>query len=208
MRIGMKVIVTYSVETDLEILRLIFEAVLNDDKPSLCSAARCCQAWKGPALDLIWRRLPSAIPLLSLLPGFSTENDTIVRPFDSAASIVVDPLYTGPNNTKLVICNLQVVFHSCQAYRTLSSCAYGSETHSLALSRSSKQSQVGPRRSQSHWGNFLAYEPGTSTPGPRVANWLRQIQPDLDNSVQCDVSLARVLLIGATICQRTFVRMP
>lgn len=61
-----------------EILQLIFEAVLNDGKPSLCCAARCCRAWKDPALDRIWRRLPSAIPLLSLLPGFSMETDIIV----------------------------------------------------------------------------------------------------------------------------------
>jgi len=62
-----------------EILQLIFEIILDDGKSSLCRAARCCQAWKDPALDCIWRRLPSAVPLLSLLPGFLMENDSIVR---------------------------------------------------------------------------------------------------------------------------------
>ena len=64
-----------------EILQLIFEIILDHGKPSLCCAARCCQAWKDPALDRIWRRLPSAVPLLSLLPGFSMEKYTIVRVF-------------------------------------------------------------------------------------------------------------------------------
>ncbi|KAH0836717.1 hypothetical protein J3R83DRAFT_8446, partial [Lanmaoa asiatica] len=62
-----------------EILQLIFEVILNDGKTPLCRAARCCQAWKDPALDRIWRRLPSAVPLLSLLPGFSMKNEDIVR---------------------------------------------------------------------------------------------------------------------------------
>ncbi|KIJ20901.1 hypothetical protein PAXINDRAFT_6680 [Paxillus involutus ATCC 200175] len=60
-----------------EILQLIFEINLDDEKSSLCRAARCCKAWKDPALDRIWRRLPSAVPLLSLLPGCSVEKGTI-----------------------------------------------------------------------------------------------------------------------------------
>ncbi|KAF8845099.1 hypothetical protein BDN67DRAFT_1007467 [Paxillus ammoniavirescens] len=60
-----------------EILQLIFEINLDDEKSSLCRAARCCKAWKDPALDRIWRRLPSAVPLLSLLPGCSIEKGTI-----------------------------------------------------------------------------------------------------------------------------------
>jgi hypothetical protein len=35
----------------------------------LCQVARCCKAWKDPALDRLWRRLPCVIPLLSLIPG-------------------------------------------------------------------------------------------------------------------------------------------
>lgn len=77
-----------------EILQLIFEDILDDGKSSLCCTARCCQAWKDPALDRIWRRLPSAVPLLSLLPGFSMENDNIVRGFCFAGSGVTD-LFTA-----------------------------------------------------------------------------------------------------------------
>lgn len=73
-----------------EILQLIFEIVLDHGKPSLCCAARCCQAWKDPALDRIWRRLPSAVPLLSLLPGFSMEGVTIVRVYHFTGSVVTD----------------------------------------------------------------------------------------------------------------------
>lgn len=60
-----------------EILDLIFEITLDYGKSSLCRAARCCKAWKDPALDRIWRRLPSAVPLLSLLPGCSVEKSGI-----------------------------------------------------------------------------------------------------------------------------------
>ncbi|KAF9240663.1 hypothetical protein BU15DRAFT_45622 [Melanogaster broomeanus] len=60
-----------------EILELIFELTLDHGKSSLCRAARCCKAWKDPALDRIWRRLPSAVPLLSLLPGCSIEESGI-----------------------------------------------------------------------------------------------------------------------------------
>ncbi|KAF9223987.1 hypothetical protein BS17DRAFT_766663 [Gyrodon lividus] len=60
-----------------EILELIFDINLDDGKSTLCRAARCCKAWKDPALDRIWRRLPSAVPLLSLLPGHSIKKDGI-----------------------------------------------------------------------------------------------------------------------------------
>ncbi|KAG9313046.1 hypothetical protein JVU11DRAFT_6486 [Chiua virens] len=62
-----------------EILQLIFDFILEVGKPSLCCATRTSKAWKDPALDRIWRRLPSAVPLLSLLPGFSMEGGDIVR---------------------------------------------------------------------------------------------------------------------------------
>lgn len=73
-----------------EILQYVFEVVLDNGKSSLCCAARCCQAWKDPALDRIWRRLPSAVPLLSLLPGFSMEKDGIVCHFYPLGSMVTD----------------------------------------------------------------------------------------------------------------------
>ncbi|KAF7975447.1 hypothetical protein HWV62_9453 [Athelia sp. TMB] len=35
---------------------------------SLCRAARCCKAWKDPALDSLWSQLFCAAPLLRLIP--------------------------------------------------------------------------------------------------------------------------------------------
>ncbi|KAL4065841.1 hypothetical protein J3A83DRAFT_4098960 [Scleroderma citrinum] len=58
-----------------ETLRLIFDFCLSfyGSKKLLCDMALCCKAWKNPALDCIWRDLPSAVPLMALLPGFSLD---------------------------------------------------------------------------------------------------------------------------------------
>lgn len=66
-----------------ETLRAILEFCLDNGKNSLCCVARCCKAWKDPALDCIWRHLPSAVPLMAILPGFSVDakTGTIVRYF-------------------------------------------------------------------------------------------------------------------------------
>ncbi|KAF9530462.1 hypothetical protein CPB83DRAFT_850968 [Crepidotus variabilis] len=54
-----------------EIFREIIRFVLDDDpqkgKTTLVSVARTCQAWTNAALDLVWERLFSLEPLLSLL---------------------------------------------------------------------------------------------------------------------------------------------
>lgn len=62
-----------------ETLRAILEFCLDSGKGSLCCVARCCKAWKDPALDCIWKNLPSAVPLMAILPGFSFHAETIVR---------------------------------------------------------------------------------------------------------------------------------
>jgi len=49
-----------------EILRHIF---IFCSRASLVSAAQSCKAWKDPALDSVWYRLPSIEPLLFLLRG-------------------------------------------------------------------------------------------------------------------------------------------
>ncbi|TRM57957.1 hypothetical protein BD626DRAFT_411351 [Schizophyllum amplum] len=53
-----------------EILREIFE---DCEKGALSAAARTCQAWKDPALDQLWRVLPSISPVLALLPQLKYE---------------------------------------------------------------------------------------------------------------------------------------
>ncbi|KAI0730738.1 hypothetical protein C8Q76DRAFT_613165 [Earliella scabrosa] len=55
-----------------EILQLVFDfcADLPKTKPgwTFAQLARCCKAWKDPALDRLWARLDGMEPLLALLP--------------------------------------------------------------------------------------------------------------------------------------------
>ncbi|KAI0831811.1 hypothetical protein BC628DRAFT_1499751 [Trametes gibbosa] len=54
-----------------EILQLIFDhcAALLQSEPrwTLCQLARCCKAWRDPALDRLWSRIDGASPLVGLL---------------------------------------------------------------------------------------------------------------------------------------------
>ncbi|OSD04784.1 hypothetical protein PYCCODRAFT_1475856 [Trametes coccinea BRFM310] len=54
-----------------EILQLIFDhcAALAESEPrwTLCQLARCCKAWKDPALNRLWSRIDGPAPLLNLL---------------------------------------------------------------------------------------------------------------------------------------------
>ncbi|KII87333.1 hypothetical protein PLICRDRAFT_112497 [Plicaturopsis crispa FD-325 SS-3] len=57
-----------------EILEEIFEWSLEKGHGTLCQAARCCRAWKDPALDRVWRRLSSSKPLFQLIPGITIQD--------------------------------------------------------------------------------------------------------------------------------------
>lgn len=57
-----------------EVIRNVFDICSEQSLYTLSRAARCCKAWKDPALDFIWVRLPSAEPLLRLLPAVSYVN--------------------------------------------------------------------------------------------------------------------------------------
>lgn len=54
-----------------EVLQLIFDhcVALPKSEPrwTLCQLARCCKAWKDPALDRLWSRIDGMAPLVSLL---------------------------------------------------------------------------------------------------------------------------------------------
>ncbi|KAF5387314.1 hypothetical protein D9757_005710 [Collybiopsis confluens] len=54
----------------------LLEVVLGfcTDSATLSRIARTCQAWKEPALDRVWARLDSFLPLLRLIPGLFTVN--------------------------------------------------------------------------------------------------------------------------------------
>ncbi len=52
-----------------EILQEIFHWCSVLEVNVLTQAARTCQAWKEPALDALYRELPSVEPLWSLLPS-------------------------------------------------------------------------------------------------------------------------------------------
>ncbi|KAJ6619867.1 hypothetical protein B0H10DRAFT_1126224 [Mycena sp. CBHHK59/15] len=51
-----------------DVLRQIFNLC---PESSLPAAARSCRDWRDPALDCIWSRLSSLVPLLNLIPGLS-----------------------------------------------------------------------------------------------------------------------------------------
>ncbi|KAI0773305.1 hypothetical protein BD413DRAFT_541025 [Trametes elegans] len=54
-----------------EVLQLIFDYCTalpaKEARWTLCQLARCCKAWKDPALDRLWLRMDGAGPLLNLL---------------------------------------------------------------------------------------------------------------------------------------------
>ncbi|KAI0675822.1 hypothetical protein C8Q78DRAFT_1006696 [Trametes maxima] len=64
-----------------EIFELVLDfcSELSEPEPrwTLCQLARCCKAWKDPALDRLWARIDGAAPLVSLLQCVgSEETDT------------------------------------------------------------------------------------------------------------------------------------
>lgn len=63
-----------------EIIRDVFEFCLDygQSKHTLCQVARCCKAWKDPALDKLWSQLSSVQPLLRLVPALLYTNGTYV----------------------------------------------------------------------------------------------------------------------------------
>lgn len=61
-----------------EIIRYIFDICSEDGRSSLISLARCCASWRDPALDIIWVRLSSIVPLLKLIPSVVLKNGIYV----------------------------------------------------------------------------------------------------------------------------------
>lgn len=66
-----------------EILQMILERCSDWSQQeywwSLCQVARCCQAWKDPALDRLWYRLDSIKPLVQLVPEYSIRGNVLVH---------------------------------------------------------------------------------------------------------------------------------
>lgn len=52
----------------LSVVFINFDPEEPGERRSLLSSARVCRAFKRPALDLLWSKLPSFIPILKLLP--------------------------------------------------------------------------------------------------------------------------------------------
>jgi hypothetical protein len=61
-----------------EIIRNIFDFCDEQGYAILGQLARCCRAWKDPALDNLWSRLPWAVPLLHLIPGILEKDGIFV----------------------------------------------------------------------------------------------------------------------------------
>ena len=69
-----------------DVLRLIFEhfdlqpgsQTAAQTRKDLLSAAKACKAFSEPALNSLWRVLPSLLPLLLLLPSAEIVNGQLV----------------------------------------------------------------------------------------------------------------------------------
>ena len=61
-----------------EIIRVIFDICGGEGRRTLDRLARCCTAWKDPALDILWSSLPCATPLFRLIPGVLEKDDIFV----------------------------------------------------------------------------------------------------------------------------------
>lgn len=62
-----------------EILREIFQFSSEYGSGTLSTLARSCRAWREPALDHLWMRLSSPVPLLQLISGIELVNGQYVR---------------------------------------------------------------------------------------------------------------------------------
>jgi hypothetical protein len=81
-----RVVQTPEALRDEDFLGLIFQhfdlqpgsPTVAQSRKDLFSAAKTCKAFVEPALDLLWRILPSIIPLLLLLPSAEVDNGRYV----------------------------------------------------------------------------------------------------------------------------------
>ena len=77
-----RVIQTSEVFKNQDILSLTFQhfdlepgsRTVAESRKNLFSVAKTCKAFVEPALDLLWRVLPSLLPLLLLLPSAEIDN--------------------------------------------------------------------------------------------------------------------------------------
>jgi hypothetical protein len=58
----------------------------------LLRAALCCKTFSGPALDVLWEKLRSELPLFALLPGFQEKDGVWVGTTSSCLTIMADHL--------------------------------------------------------------------------------------------------------------------
>lgn len=54
-----------------ELLQEVFDLCCsgNEHRKTLVQLARCCKAWKEPALRMAWETLPCVTPLMNLIVG-------------------------------------------------------------------------------------------------------------------------------------------
>ena len=86
-----RVIQTPEALKNQDILSLIFQQfdlqpgsqTVAQTRKDLFSAAKTCKAFVEPALDLLWRVLPSLLPLLMLLPSAEVKNGCYVSSVSS-----------------------------------------------------------------------------------------------------------------------------
>jgi hypothetical protein len=83
---------THESRQNQDILNLIFEhfnfqpgsKTAAQTRKDLLSAAKVCKAFVEPAMNSLWRILPSLLPLLLLLPSAEVSNNRYVSPSPSS----------------------------------------------------------------------------------------------------------------------------
>ena len=84
---------------DYDVLFSIFGLLDNEatsGRRDLLSSARVCRAFKRPALDRLWAKLPSFLPVLALLPGLRERDGQL----EGVSTFVPLPFtFTTPTST-------------------------------------------------------------------------------------------------------------
>jgi hypothetical protein len=79
-----------------EILAIVLDNSV-EDKSALAHSAQCCKAFLNPALDILWRDLPSVRPLQNLLPTLYSTDNGFTRKVKSPRKLIDPGLVARPH---------------------------------------------------------------------------------------------------------------
>ncbi|EKM50656.1 uncharacterized protein PHACADRAFT_130044, partial [Phanerochaete carnosa HHB-10118-sp] len=196
-----------------EIIQVVLEHCADWPAPqyrrTLAQLARCCKAWKDPALDRLWRKLDSVDPLERLADGKSVEE------FDLYATRVKHILFSRAPRLPMVrgdhapLPNLKSIIlkdHGCSIPSDYLLCSSLEELE-IDLRRTRTRDAVSPIRTSDSLSTVLQNNPSlqTSLRFLRVKGLISTAFNDIMSSFQSLRSL--VLLAGNTLNTRTLAAL-